>query len=161
MKRSYQFTILLGILISSGSLRAQVVSANGSHTKVLCSAGTVNSWGENNYGQVGNGTVSSSGCYCSNIPVQVSSISGITAVSAGVWHALALKNDSSVWSWGANVVGELGDGTLTDRYTPVRINTLTGLLLSLLGENILWLYNVIVQYGHGVEILMVSWAMEL
>ena len=51
---------------------------------------------------------------------------GVTAVAAGVYHSLAVR-DGGVYAWGYNVDGQLGDGTKTNRYTPV---ALTGALSS-------------------------------
>jgi alpha-tubulin suppressor-like RCC1 family protein len=51
-------------------------------------------------------------------PVRVRGLSGITAVAAGDSHALALGSDGTVWAWGNNYTGELGDGTLTRRLSP-------------------------------------------
>jgi len=46
-------------------------------------------------------------------------------VSAGVWHTAALRNDGTVWTWGWNEHGQLGDGTTTNRHTPVQVQNLT------------------------------------
>ncbi len=43
-------------------------------------------------------------------------------VSAGSYHMVALKENGEVWAWGHNYSGELGDGTVTDRHTPVKVN---------------------------------------
>ena len=47
-------------------------------------------------------------------------ITPAAAVTAGEDHSLALKTDGTVWAWGWNVDGELGDGTTTDSSTPVQ-----------------------------------------
>ena len=78
-------------------------------------------WGNNYYGQLGDGTTTNR-----NTPVQVSGLTGITAISAGDFNTVALKNDGTVWAWGHNYSGQLGDGTTTDRYTPVQVSGLTG-----------------------------------
>jgi alpha-tubulin suppressor-like RCC1 family protein len=44
-----------------------------------------------------------------------------TRVAAGAYHALALKGDDSLWAWGLNAHGQVGDGTTTKRLTPVKV----------------------------------------
>ena len=89
------------------------------HTVALKNDGTVWAWGRNNYGQLGDGTTTDS-----DTPVQAggsSPLSGIIAIAAGESHTLALKNDGTVWAWGRNYYGQLGDGTTTDSDTPVQV----------------------------------------
>ena len=50
----------------------------------------------------------------------------MTAIAAGENHSLSLRSDGTVWAWGDNSNGQLGDGTTTARWTPVQVNTLTG-----------------------------------
>ncbi|OGW00412.1 MAG: hypothetical protein A2889_01870 [Nitrospinae bacterium RIFCSPLOWO2_01_FULL_39_10] len=45
-----------------------------------------------------------------------------SSVSAGFYHTIAIKTDGTLWAWGYNVYGQLGDGTTTDRTSPVQIN---------------------------------------
>jgi choice-of-anchor C domain-containing protein len=54
----------------------------------------------------------------------VQGLSGIVAISAGWWHSLALQGDGTVWAWGGNEAGELGDGTITRRFAPVQVQGL-------------------------------------
>ena len=77
-------------------------------------------WGNNSYGQLGDGTTTGK-----SSPVQVSGLTGITAIAAGWGHTVALKNDGTVWAWGDNHFGQLGDNTTTRRLTPVQISGLT------------------------------------
>jgi alpha-tubulin suppressor-like RCC1 family protein len=71
--------------------------------------GTVSAWGHNGYGELGNGTYTTS-----NMPVQVSDLSGVTSsFGGGVYHSVALKGDGTVWTWGDNSFGQLGNGTYT------------------------------------------------
>ena len=59
-------------------------------------------------------------------PVQVSGLTGVTAVSCGKSHAMALKSDGTVWCWGHNGYGQLGDGTTIERRVPVQVAGLSG-----------------------------------
>src|SRR5947207_3075562 len=58
---------------------------------------------------------------CSTIPVRVKNLTAATAVAAGDYHSVAVKSDGSVWAWGVNGYGELGDGTTIQRLIPVRV----------------------------------------
>src|SRR5260370_1103909 len=78
--------------------------------------GTVSAWGYNFYGQLGNGTRANS-----NTPVEVSGLTGVTAIAAGDIHSLALKSDGTVWAWGDNFYGALGNRTVTNSNTPVQV----------------------------------------
>lgn len=99
------------------------ISAGSDHTLALKGDGTVWAWGYNNNGQLGTGT--SSGESPVQTPVQVTGLTGITAIAAGAYHSLAVKNDGTVWAWGDNGQGQLGDKTKTDRTTPVQVQGLT------------------------------------
>ena len=102
------------------------VAAGGSHTVALKSDRTVWTWGYNSLGQLGtNGTANSA------VPVQVVMADGVTplsdveAVSAGLDHTVALKSDGTVWAWGFNGFGQLGNDDLRSstgfRSTPVQV----------------------------------------
>lgn len=58
------------------------------------------------------------------LPEVVSGLSGAIAVASGKSHVLILKSDGTVWSWGGNASGQLGDGTTTDRTSPVQVSGL-------------------------------------
>ncbi|MDB5106241.1 MAG: repeat-containing protein [Fibrobacteres bacterium] len=107
------------------------VSAGGFHSLALKSDGSVWAWGWNQYGQIGNGT---SGNWL-QVPVQVPGLSGITAIAAGAGHSLALKSDGTVWAWGYNQFGQLGDGSTTNRSVPVKITGLEGVVSLAAGGN--------------------------
>lgn len=82
--------------------------------------GTVWAWGDNTFGQLGNGTTTPS-----VTPVLVPGLSGITQVSAGDHYALARGSDGSVWAWGGNGGGALGYGGLANLYIPLRLQGLS------------------------------------
>ncbi len=79
----------------------------------LKSDGTVWAWGRNYYGQLGNPDICmGSFCY-STSPVPVSGLRSAVAIAAGDVHSVAVLADGSVWAWGDNLAGELGNGTIT------------------------------------------------
>jgi alpha-tubulin suppressor-like RCC1 family protein len=87
------------------------IAAGGNHSIVLKDDGTVWACGWNSFGQLGNGTKVDS-----NVLVQVKgeggegNLTGVKAISAGDYHFVALKYDGTVWAWGCNDNGQLGDG---------------------------------------------------
>lgn len=97
------------------------IAAGRSHSIALRYDGTVWNWGWNTFGQLGNGSTVRD----SDVPVQVTSLTGITAIDDAQYSVLALKNDGTVWSWGRNDLGQLGDGTTTDSNIPVQVSSLT------------------------------------
>jgi uncharacterized repeat protein (TIGR01451 family) len=73
-------------------------------------------WGANQFGQLGDGSVSDK-----PIGVRIKNVSSIAAIEGGFLHTLALKQDGTVWSSGRNDKGQLGDGTTADRKMPEKI----------------------------------------
>jgi alpha-tubulin suppressor-like RCC1 family protein len=99
------------------------VSAGGEHGLALLSDGTVMAWGENEKGELGDGTTGG----VSEVPVAVSGLSGVTAISAGTRYSLALLGNGTVMAWGDNAGGELGDGTTGGvSNVPVAVSGLSG-----------------------------------
>ncbi len=102
----------------SGLTNVAQVSAGWKHTVALKSDGTVWAWGRNDRGEVGNGITTTKGM---TVPVQVGGLSNVIAVSGGDCHTAALKANDTVWTWGWNINGQLGDNTTTDRNIPVQV----------------------------------------
>jgi alpha-tubulin suppressor-like RCC1 family protein len=92
----------------------QTVTASFGNSLILKTDGSLWGMGDNNYGQLGNGTTN----YLS--PVQVLS-GGVQAVAAGAYDVMILKTDGSLWAVGYNNVGQLGDGTTSSRTSPEQI----------------------------------------
>ena len=135
------------------------VSAGEDHSLALKSDGTVWAWGRNDWGQLGDGT-GGGWDNCSYEPVQVSGLDGVVSVSARYWYSLAVKSDGTVWAWGYNWYGQLGDGTTSNRYTPGRVSGLGGVVsisagkghsLALKGDGTVWVWgdNSYGQLGDG------------
>jgi alpha-tubulin suppressor-like RCC1 family protein len=79
--------------------------------------------GANGYGQVGDGTHNER-----HAPILVSALGDTSIqVAAGAGFAVALQADGTVWTWGRNDRGQLGDGTLTDGQIPKRVPNLSGI----------------------------------
>lgn len=128
MKTNYKKSILLALLAFIGwsnVINAQVIAAGGWHSLAVCSDSTVKSFGENASGELGDGTSTDR-----NTPVSVIGLSGIISVSGGgdqlEAHSLALKKNGTVWAWGSNIYGGLGNGTTTNTNVPVQVLVLTG-----------------------------------
>jgi len=98
------------------------VSAGGSHTVGIRTDGSLWAWGRNNYGQLGDGTTNNR-----HTPIRIGTATNWASVSAGGdsgWegHTVAIRTDGSLWAWGRNDAGQLGDGTRrNNRYSPVQI----------------------------------------
>ncbi|MDH3974712.1 MAG: hypothetical protein OEV42_10585 [Deltaproteobacteria bacterium] len=93
------------------------VAAGSYHSVALKSDGTVWTWGYNYSGQIGNGTRFTPRLQ----PVQVGIGYTWKAVAAGGNHTIAIRNDDTLWTWGNNLHGALGDGTFILRLTPVQV----------------------------------------
>ncbi|MBB4923063.1 RCC1-like domain-containing protein [Kitasatospora kifunensis] len=102
------------------------ISAGLAHSLALSKHGTVSAWGFNNFGQLGDGTNTNR-----DTPVSVCApgqtapctrlLTGVHAISAGSSHNLTLRREGTVFAWGNNFNGQLGDGTDTNRNTPVPV----------------------------------------
>ncbi len=105
---------------SADETEVVAVAGGAYHNIELKSDGTIWAWGDNEYGQLGDGTTIDSPA-----PIQVSGLTDVTAIAAGGSHTIALKTDGTVWAWGYNGAGQLGNGTTIDSATPVQVNSLT------------------------------------
>jgi len=101
---------------------SNVVSASTSYydTLALLSNGTVEGWGYNGFGELGDGTTEEQ-----STPVQIPGLSEVTAVAGGFHHGLALLSNGTVEAWGENEHGQLGDGTTEGQLTPTPVPDLS------------------------------------
>jgi len=114
----------MALAVAPAAFRTEPMVAGGSfYTAALRNDGTVWAWGDNQFGQLGDGTG-----WGSATPVQVQDLRNVVAISAGGEHIAALRNDGTVWTWGRNYAGRLGDGTTTNRYAPVQVQGLTNVI---------------------------------
>ena len=105
-----------------GGATVRSLSAGGAHTCAVDQAGGVWCWGADDRGQLGLGASGTN----VDAPAAVALPAAATGVSAGGAHSCASLGDASVWCWGANDSGQLGDGTTVDRPTPARVAGASG-----------------------------------
>ena len=129
------------------------IAAGRMHTASVRNDGTVWNWGTGSNGQLGDGN-SGAGVAVAT-PVQVAGLEGFSSIADGNGFVLALKSDGTVWGWGINSSGQLGDGTTTERTRPVQtigltnvtaISTCVFFSLALKSDGTVW------TWGPGYEI---------
>lgn len=144
--------------LDTASSISQTISSGFYHTLVICSNGTINSWGTDYFGTLGNGTSSSS-----FVPVSVKSLNNIIAVAASDESSLALKNDGTIWAWGSNQYGQLGNGTDTYSNVPIQVSGISDVtsitggkdhFLALKNDGTVWAWgrNISGELGIGTTV---------
>ncbi len=157
----------------AGHLSGITAIAGGEHHNVALDAnGDVWGWGWNYFGQLGNGIICpgtfNAAIYATDCqsmtPIKIPGLANVKAIASRGYHTLALKNDGTVWAWGYNANGRLGDGTATDQHRPVPVGGLTGhggvstlsgggdVSVALMADHTLmaWGRNLNGQVGNGV-----------
>ena len=97
-----------------GTVVAAATGGSG-HSLALASDGSVWAWGRNDHGQLGDGTGENRAA-----PGPVPGLTNVTTISTTGWSSMAVRSDGTAWGWGNNY-GQLGDGTSTERHTPVQV----------------------------------------
>ena len=134
------------------------LAAGTEHTCVLLSDQTVQCWGANYHGQLGDGTNLSK-----NSPTSVATLSSVAAITAGNDHTCALLSNGTVQCWGDNLHGQLGDGTNLSKNSPTSLATLSSVAaITAGGEHTCallsnqriqcWGYNSHGQLGDGTNL---------
>ena len=94
----------------------KISAGRAGHVLAIDIEGKLWVWGQNPYGQLGDGTTINR-----TSPVQVKSDTKFTEISAGNAHSIAIDDKGNLWTWGRNEKGQLGDGTTIDKTSPVQI----------------------------------------
>jgi len=126
------------------------------HSAAICADGILWTWGDNEDGQLGNGTMEGS-----SVPIRI--MDDVIAVSTRDWshNTAAITSDGTLWMWGSNQVGAIGDGTTIARYSPVKVmenvvyvSTGTGHTAAITNDGALWTWgwNAAGQLGDGTTI---------
>lgn len=117
------------------------IAAGGKSTCALLGTGGVKCWGENSKSQLGDGTINDR-----YSPVDVAGLqSNVTAITLGDDHGCALLNTGGVKCWGSNSKGKLGDGTTTNRSTPVDVTGLSTGVVSIVASGKKIIYGTFTQ----------------
>ena len=142
----------------SSGVAFTTVEAGGEHSLALTADGKLFAWGNNGDGQLGDGGTSEE----RSSPVSISPELTFKAIAAGIDHSLALTADGTLYRWGANSLGQLGDGTYDQRNSPVSIpgeitfsaiaaGGFYSLALTADGTLYTWGYNWAGQLGDGTN----------
>lgn len=136
------------IPVSQASLvNAKEFATGGAFTIMLKTDGKVLAWGNNQYGQLGNG---GSGGKENQPPEPVRDLDNVVHIAAGEAHSVALKSDGTVWVWGRNMHGQMGDGSAKPFLLPRKINGVSDVkAIATRGEYILALRNDGTVWGWG------------
>ena len=105
---------------------ATTLGLGGTHSGVITKDGSLYMWGNNLYGQLGDGTVTTR-----YMPVRV--LSNVVSVELGDMHSGAITKDGSLYMWGCNEDGQIGNGTTQDKNVPVKV--LSDVVLVALGDH--------------------------
>ncbi len=114
---------------------AVALSAGNAHTLALRSDGSVWAWGSNSDGQLGTGAADHSLPQpVLGLPTPLAGVSAVRAVIAGARNSAVVYRDGSVWIWGSNLHGQLGNAGTTSSPVPVKLNTLSGIAAVTVGD---------------------------
>ena len=132
------------LTVAAGMSSALSIAVGGSHTCVIAIAGAVKCWGANDYGQLGDGTLTTR-----STSANVSGLmSGVSTIVSAYSHTCALTTAGGVKCWGYNVNGQLGDSTQTNQSSPVDVSGLTsGVQAITVGD----LHSCALTTGGGVK----------
>lgn len=142
----------------SGLSGIRKLSFKYGHALALAGDGTVWAWGSNHEGQLGDGSFASR-----SVPIRVASLAGgspVVNVVAGVNHSMALRSDGTVWAWGSNAAGKLGNAANVQSLTAQAVVQLSNIdaiaaghdhSLALRNDGTVWVWGdgMLGQFGTG------------
>jgi alpha-tubulin suppressor-like RCC1 family protein len=136
------------------------IAAGNAHWLAVQSPGTLWSCGYNGYGQLGNNTSSAS--QGASTPVQIGALSTWTQIAAGNYSSYAIQSNGTLWSWGYNAQGQLGQNNTANlssptqvgalsNWTQISVNSTSATALALQSNGTLWAwgYNAFGQIGNS------------
>jgi len=129
---SMELVLSISVFTPPPFLTTPMVTIHDRTTFALREDGTVWGWGSNQYGQLNDFIFS----HLTPTRIQqVPNFTNIIYVTVGAFHTVALKEDNTVWTWGSNRWGQLGDGTTINRRYPVQLQSLTNVIEIAAGNN--------------------------
>ncbi len=95
------------------------IATGGRHSMAITETGNLWVWGNNNSYALG----LNDGSFYKSVPTRLGNATNWKSAIGGYDHTFAIKEDHTLWAWGANTDGQLGDGSFTNRAAPVQVNT--------------------------------------
>lgn len=121
-------------VLVTGLSNIVAVAAGSGHSLALTKDGNVYAWGRNTSGQLGLGNGQSA--HENPMPKKIDSLTNIMEIAAGDNHTLALKQDrTTIWAWGSNKYGQLGDGGREDKLSPIQVKGIQGVKMITAGND--------------------------
>ncbi len=116
--------VLMGEDVQAAEKKVAKVALGGAHSAAIATDGSLWMWGCNDSGALGNGKKGNN--LCEGTPIKI--MDGVTSVSLSTGsdydaHSGAVTRDGSLYMWGCNNFGQLGDGTTTEQLKPKKIMT--------------------------------------
>jgi len=136
------------------------VAAGQNYRMAIKTDGSLWAWGNNGSGQLGDGTTETKNSPVKIIDSGVAQVS-VVRISGGNNHTMMIKTDGSLWTWGDNSKGQLGDGTTENKYSPVKImdnvaqvSAGTSYSMAIKTDGSLWAWggNSSAELGHGNDL---------
>ncbi|MGL5890415.1 MAG: RCC1 domain-containing protein, partial [Bacteroidia bacterium] len=148
---------LVLLIISFNNCLSQTIDGGNGHAIILDQTGQVWTIGRNNYGQLGDSSLTNNA-----IPKKVKQLTNIKTVSRGYDHSIAIDSSGNLYLWGRNNYGQIGSGSANDQLTPYKLMNHTGfkavegghwhtVALKENGSVWAWGHNYFAELGNGTR----------